>query len=148
MRNPNSSFRWHRSPEQSYELNTFCSLSSFVTLKNPQDVFWWGRNSKCLTVERLTVEWAHAVGGRRLLQGLLGHLSPLGLVLQSFLEFPLGLLLLLQTLLDDRWRERKDHGFEKWGLGCRLEDRLLLTGIWLLQIIITSLKNKKYHSDI
>lgn len=50
----------------------------------------------CLTVER-----AHAVRGRRLLQRLLNLLPPLGFVLQSFLEFPLGLLLLLQTLLND-----------------------------------------------
>lgn len=51
---------------------------------------------KCLTVER-----AHAVGGRRLLQGLLNLLPPLGFVLKSFLEFPLCLLLFLQTLLNN-----------------------------------------------
>lgn len=54
-------------------------------------------------MERLTVERAHAVRGRGLLQSLLDLLSPLGFVLQSLLEFPLGLLLLLQTLLNDCW---------------------------------------------
>lgn len=54
---------------------------------------------KCLTVER-----AHAVRGRRLLQGLLNLLPPLGFVLQRFLEFPLCLLLFLQTLLNDCWK--------------------------------------------
>lgn len=52
-------------------------------------------------VKRLTVERAHAVRGRRLLQGLLNLLPPLGFVLQSLLEFPLSLLLFLQTLLND-----------------------------------------------
>lgn len=64
---------------------------------------------KCLTVER-----AHAVGGRRLLQGLLNLLPPLGFVLQSFLEFPLCLLLFLQTLLNDGWDGARQRVTHEW----------------------------------
>lgn len=64
---------------------------------------------KCLTVER-----AHAVRGRRLLQGLLHLLPPLGFILQSFLEFPLRLLLFLQTLLNDCWNGSTQRGSDEW----------------------------------
>lgn len=64
---------------------------------------------KCLTVER-----AHAVGGRRLLQSLLNLLPPLGFVLQSFLEFPLCLLLFLQTLLNDGWDGARQRVTHEW----------------------------------
>lgn len=60
-------------------------------------------NEKESDVKWLTVERAHAVRGRRLLQGLLNLLSPLRFVLQSFLEFPLCLLLFFQALLNDCW---------------------------------------------
>ena len=61
--------------------------------------------------EGLAVEGAHAVGGGGLLEGHLHLLPPLGLVLQRLLQFPLGLLLLLQTLLDDGWRrEGREDG--------------------------------------
>lgn len=65
----------------------------------------------------LTVEWAHAVRGRRLLQSLLNLFPPLGFVLQSFLEFPLGLLLFLQTLLNDcyDWERPQWQLSKLWG---------------------------------
>lgn len=65
-------------------------------------------------VRILTVERAHAVRWRWLLQGLLNLLPPLGFVLQSFLEFPLCLLLFLQTLLNDCWNGTRWRVTDDW----------------------------------
>ena len=78
--------------------------------------------------EGLAVEGAHAVGGGGLLEGHLHLLPPLGLVLQRLLQFPLGLLLLLQTLLDDGWRREGREEWEGWEEGEEEEEEGV--GLW------------------
>lgn len=87
-------------------------------------------------VECLTVERAHAVRGRRLLQGLLSLLPPLGFVLQRFLEFPLCLLLFLQTLLNDGWNGARQRVTHEW----KMQNHVKLNIRWRIKISLYKIK--------